>query len=156
MKGSCLCGGVSFEVGEVIGPFELCHCNRCRKATGSAYASWLEVQSREYRMVQGRELVRSYQAPLIEKPPQFEIWFCSICGSWVPDPHPQGDWVEIPAGLIEDQIDVMPDKHIYVDLKAEWEDIDSSIPKFTKNEILAFRVKNGRVAAQQSVKKSQR
>jgi len=50
----------------------------------------------------------------------------------------------------------MPDKHIYVDLKAEWEDIDSSIPKFTKNEILAFRVKNGRVAAQQSVKKSQR
>src|SRR4051812_13931017 len=31
VQGSCLCGEVKFEVSEVVGPFELCHCNRCRK-----------------------------------------------------------------------------------------------------------------------------
>ncbi len=24
--GSCLCGGVQFEIARGIGPFELCHC----------------------------------------------------------------------------------------------------------------------------------
>jgi hypothetical protein len=38
MRGSCLCGGVRFEVDRAVGPFELCHCSRCRKASGSALA----------------------------------------------------------------------------------------------------------------------
>ena len=41
IKGSCLCGGVKFEIRGSKGPFELCHCNRCRKATGSAFAAGL-------------------------------------------------------------------------------------------------------------------
>jgi hypothetical protein len=35
LKGSCLCGGVRYEV---EGPFEImayCHCVQCRKASGS-------------------------------------------------------------------------------------------------------------------------
>ena len=38
-KGSCLCGEITFEI---IGEFEsffLCHCERCRKDTGSAHAA---------------------------------------------------------------------------------------------------------------------
>ena len=147
MKGSCLCGGVAFEIGGDIGPFELCHCNRCRKASGSAYAALLEVKAKGYRMVQGRELVRSYQAPLIENPPLYEVWFCSTCGSWVPDPDPKGDMLEVPAGLLEEPTNVTPDKHIYIDLKAGWDDIDGDVAKFTKDEIRAFRAKYGRVIA---------
>lgn len=36
IRGSCLCGGVTFEVTKVEGPFEVCHCNRCRKLSGAA------------------------------------------------------------------------------------------------------------------------
>ena len=43
IRGSCLCGGVKFEVRGSKGPFELCHCNRCRKATGSAFAAALRA-----------------------------------------------------------------------------------------------------------------
>ena len=39
ITGSCLCGGVRFEVDRVVGPFELCHCNRCRKVSGSAFTA---------------------------------------------------------------------------------------------------------------------
>jgi hypothetical protein len=35
IKGSCLCGGVRFELDRAAGPFEICHCNRCRKVSGS-------------------------------------------------------------------------------------------------------------------------
>ena len=41
MQGGCLCGAVRFELDRAVGPFELCHCNRCRKTTGSAYAAGL-------------------------------------------------------------------------------------------------------------------
>jgi len=43
IKGECLCGAVQFEVASVVGPFELCHCNRCRKSSGSAYAAIVGV-----------------------------------------------------------------------------------------------------------------
>lgn len=139
MRGSCLCGGVVFEADEVVGPFELCHCSRCRKATGSAYAALVGVQTKSYRMVQGAELVRSYQAPLIEQPPAYRVFFCSSCGSPVPDPAPVGDWFELPAGLLDDDIEVRPDKHIYVDLKAPWEELAAMLPQYTKAEIRAQR-----------------
>ena len=41
IMGRCLCGGVRFEIVQAVGPFELCHCNRCRKVSGSAFAAML-------------------------------------------------------------------------------------------------------------------
>jgi len=43
IRGSCLCGGVKFEITRAVGPFELCHCARCRKASGSAFVAGLGV-----------------------------------------------------------------------------------------------------------------
>ena len=40
--GSCLCGGVAFETGDQI-ELRNCHCSRCRKARGAAYAANLFV-----------------------------------------------------------------------------------------------------------------
>src|ERR1700692_2119455 len=63
IKGSCLCGGVKFEIRGSKGPFELCHCNRCRKATGSAFAAGLRVRGEDLRIVQGQELIKTFEAP---------------------------------------------------------------------------------------------
>lgn len=37
--GSCLCGAVAFKVRLPFHEFVNCHCSRCRKASGSAYAA---------------------------------------------------------------------------------------------------------------------
>ncbi|MFT5012829.1 MAG: hypothetical protein ACI9HA_001484 [Dinoroseobacter sp.] len=34
IHGSCLCGSVRFEIDRAEGPFEIRHCNRCRKLSG--------------------------------------------------------------------------------------------------------------------------
>jgi hypothetical protein len=57
IRGSCLCGGVRFEITRAIGPFELCHCSRCRKANGSAFVAGLGVKRADFRLVQGSRLV---------------------------------------------------------------------------------------------------
>ena len=51
IAGSCLCGGVRFEIAKALGPFELCHCSRCRKASGSAFAAMLGVRSSDFHFV---------------------------------------------------------------------------------------------------------
>jgi hypothetical protein len=57
----------------------------------------------------------------------------------VPDPDAQSEWFEIAAGLLDDDPQIRPDKHIYVELKAAWFDIDDNLPQFDKQAILRHR-----------------
>jgi len=38
ITGSCLCGRVHYEITPPYWGFWYCHCERCRKATGSAHS----------------------------------------------------------------------------------------------------------------------
>ena len=40
LKGSCLCGAVTFQVTGSIGPIEVSHCVQCRKWTGNFFANY--------------------------------------------------------------------------------------------------------------------
>ena len=37
--GSCLCGGISFNINIPLKSIEVCHCMQCRKAQGSTIAA---------------------------------------------------------------------------------------------------------------------
>lgn len=139
IRGSCLCGGVVFEMDRAVGPFELCHCRRCRKVSGSAFMAGLGVRRDELRLLGGRSLIRSYEAPVLDSPPPYRVCFCSRCGSAVPDPDATGDWVEIPAGLLDDDPGLRPDKHIFVELKAPWFTVADELPQLDKEALLRLR-----------------
>jgi hypothetical protein len=139
VSGSCLCGAVAFEARDVVGPFELCHCRRCRKVSGSAYAALVGVRREGYRITRGNDLVMSFELPVEEAPPGYGVFFCSVCGSPLPEPHPTGDWLEIPAGLFDTPLPVEPDKHIFVEFAANWHTIDDTLPRLTKAELIRHR-----------------
>jgi diamine N-acetyltransferase len=139
IRGGCLCGGVRFEIDVATGPFELCHCNRCRKVSGSAFMAGVRVRRADFRWIRGRDLLRSYEAPLLESPPAYRVWFCSVCGSCVPDPQAATDHIEVPAGLLEDDPALRPDKHIFVELGAPWFRIADALPQLDRHALLAYR-----------------
>jgi hypothetical protein len=139
IRGGCLCGGVRFELARAVGPFELCHCSRCRKASGSAFAAGLGVRVEDYRLLCGAELIRTYEAPIRERPPAYSAAFCSRCGSPVPNPPPDATWFEIAAGLLDDDPGVRPDKHIFVERKSAWFPISDALPRFTEAELARLR-----------------
>src|SRR5688572_10937375 len=139
IRGGCLCGSVRFEIKRAVGPFELCHCSRCRKTTGSAFAAGLGVEVADFRLLSGAELVRTCEAPVREHPPAYRVAFCSRCGSPVPDPRPGTSWFEIPAGLLDDAPELKPDKHIFVDCKSPWFDITDQLPQLTKAQVAELR-----------------
>ena len=45
IKGSCMCGKVTYVIKGEIGDITHCHCTTCRKAHGSAFSSVEGVQN---------------------------------------------------------------------------------------------------------------
>ena len=144
MRGTCLCGSVVFTLEKIRGPFELCHCKRCQNYSGSGYAAFLTAEVAGYQLHCGEELIHTYEAPMLHAPPAYTVWFCARCGSPVPNPNPQGETLDVPAGCLDNSIETYPDKHIFIDLKADWEPMNKQPPQLSKTEIRSFRAKYGR------------
>lgn len=147
IRGGCLCGGVRFEIDRAVGPFELCHCPRCRKASGSAFVAGLGVRVRDFRLLGGAELIRTFEAPILDHPPAYRVAFCSRCGSPVPHPPEGATWFEIPAGLLDDDPLLRPERHIFVECKSPWYEISDSLPRVTKAQLAELRKRSGESAA---------
>ena len=76
IKGSCLCGQVSFEVHGELADASLCHCSICRKATGSGFGAYGEIPEQDLVWARGEALLREYRvSDLLTK------FFCAHCGS---------------------------------------------------------------------------
>jgi hypothetical protein len=139
IHGSCFCGCVSFEFTRAIGPFELCHCNRCRKASGSAFFAWLLVPREDFKFLQGHDLIKSFEAPVREAPPAYSTNFCSRCGSPVPNAFRESPYIEVPAGLLDDDPLIRPDRHIFVDVKSPWFKIGDDLPQLDRVALRRLR-----------------
>jgi len=139
IRGSCFCGGVSFEITRAVGPFELCHCGRCRKASGSAFFAWLLVKHEDFQLVRGHDLIKTFAAPVRETPPAYCTNFCGRCGSPVPNLSSDSAYVEIPAGLLDDDPQIRPDRHIFVDVKSSWFTIGDDLPQLDRAALLRLR-----------------
>jgi hypothetical protein len=123
VRGSCLCRGVAWEyAGDPIQMLH-CHCSMCRKAHGSAFATWLSVPGDGFRWLRGQELVRQY-----ESSPGFLRSFCSRCGSAVAVPG--GERAFMPAGCLDDDPGMRPQAHIFVASMAPWHEIADALPRF--------------------------
>ena len=139
IRGSCLCGSVKFQITRAVGPFELCHCARCRKASGSAFTATVGVRREDLCVTSGRELIRAYQAPVREVPPGYRTFFCGHCGSPVPNPNPETDWLEVPAGALDDDPQLRPDRHIFIERKSPWFEITDRLPQLDKAALVRLR-----------------
>src|ERR1700687_746147 len=139
ITGSGLCGGVQFEIQRAVARFERCHCRRCRKASGSAFAATIGVRTEDFHLLGGQDLIATYDAPILRQPPPYSATFCKRCGSPVPNPDPNSEWFEVPAGVLDDDPALRPDKHILVDLKAPWFEITDALPQLDKTALRGVR-----------------
>jgi hypothetical protein len=129
VRGSCLCGGVRFEVEP---PFRIavhCHCSRCRKHSGTFGLTQARVARERFRLVQGEELIRVF-APEGGKVKAF----CSECGSSLfGGDWPDGDEVSIRMGSFDDDPGIRPQAHVFVESRAPWDVLpDDGLPRHPK------------------------
>lgn len=60
-RASCLCGAVALEIHGGIDAIIHCHCSRCRKSSGSAYATNGFIGRSGRCITHGEAQVRSYE-----------------------------------------------------------------------------------------------
>jgi len=117
LKGSCLCGEVSYHVTGVCDKFFYCHCQRCRKATGSAHASNLLFKYDKAEWLTGEKLLKSYKVPDANS---FSNIFCGNCGSRMPRIDKEKQFVVVPAGGLDSEPGMKPIARIFENSRAEW------------------------------------
>ena len=138
-RGGCLCSVVRFEFEGPVDELELCHCRRCRKATGSAFLPSLQVPAERFRFVSGEGAIRLVELPLEEHPPPYIHAFCGMCGSPTPFPHPVTGRVAVPAGTLEDDPAAEAVRHIYVEHEAPWLARAESAPRLKSTQVWELR-----------------
>jgi len=138
IKGSCLCGAVRYEFEAPTENFVLCHCNRCKKASGSAFAAGMSVTG--LRFLAGEDLIGSYEAPLLVMPPKYRRDFCTRCGSPVASPTHEAGVHVVWAGSLDDDPGVFPCEHVWVDCERPWEQGINALPRLTEAQFVLDRV----------------
>ena len=127
IKGSCLCGDVTYQFVGPVKVFQYCHCSRCQKVTGSAHASNIIIAPENFEWLTGKEQVGRYELPG-EK--YFASSFCKRCGSSLPWITQSGTAHIIPAGTLDDDPQARPIHNIYYSDKACWYDDVNSLTKY--------------------------
>jgi hypothetical protein len=129
IKGSCLCGAVAFEMTGTPIRVNHCHCVRCRKARGTAHATNLVLPLDGLRFTRGEELLTTFKLP---EATYFTHVFCKLCGSSMPRLDAGRAIAIVPMGSFDDDPGVRPERHIFVDSRAPWDDITDNLPQFPK------------------------
>jgi hypothetical protein len=126
-RGTCLCGGVEFEVTEPFASLSYCHCTTCKRISGGPGTANARVRTGAIRIVRGRELLRTFQ-------PQegSAKTFCSRCGSnlfgggW-----PDSEEASVRLTALESPLEGKPEAHTFVRSVASWETLpDDGLARF--------------------------
>lgn len=128
-SGSCLCGEVRYEIRGGIGPGYFCHCTRCRKAGGSAFASNAVVAADDFVVTAGAGALKTFVAST-----GLHRVFCSNCGSPIISRREGVPQVRVRLGTLDTPLGAGqgPQAHIYVDSKAEWWEIRDDLPQYAE------------------------
>jgi len=133
IQGSCLCGGVKFEIDEQhILMINNCLCKNCQKSSGSAFKTAVQISGAHFRWLAGRELISTF-----ESSPGNHRAFCKVCGSGAPQSSDWKSLVTVPAGSLDGDPIARPVISIFAASKAPWYEPDQpivSVPDFGSEE----------------------
>jgi len=127
IRGSCLCGGIRFEVDPPFLWASYCHCSRCRKHSGADHGVQARVPREQFRLLQGEELISVY------RPGDGRVKaFCSVCGSSLfGNEWPDGDQIGVRLGAFDDDPGIRPEFHTFVDSQPPWSEVpDDGLPRY--------------------------
>ena len=127
LAGSCLCGGVRFELTMPFRRASHCHCSRCRKHSGAFGLTQGRVSREGFRLLQGEELVRVYRPD-----GGMAKAFCSVCGSSLfGGTWPDGPEVSVRLGALDGEPGIRPQYRSFVDSAAPWDAIpEDGLPHY--------------------------
>ena len=126
-KGSCLCGGVRYEIDGIDTPVAHCHCATCRKAHASAYATTAGVLRDHFRWTAGEHRVAAF-----ESSPGNLRRFCSVCGSHLVAERAGRPHLILRVATLDEDPGEHPEMHIWNSHDVPWLRDEGELPHYPK------------------------
>jgi hypothetical protein len=122
LNGSCLCGAVRYTVDNDFRYALICHCSKCRRATGSAFKPFGGIEAGRLEVTSGTLStfgdVMTHDA------------HCVLCGSLLYSIVQQATMAHVTYGTLLDPPTLLPQAHIFVACKAPWYRILDGLPQY--------------------------
>jgi len=129
-QASCLCGAVTLSINGTIDSIIHCHCSKCRKSSGTAYATNGFIQTAALQITSGQEQITFYQTA-----PGKKRHFCKLCASPLFSSNSANPKrLRLRLGILDSAITERPMSHNFVSSKADWDDLDACLPRYDDHE----------------------
>lgn len=129
LKGSCLCGSLSFSVSALPFAADYCHCRMCQRSTGSVVGAWMDFK-REQVQWKSTQALREYASSAFAR-----RGFCGQCGSTLSyrdTRHAQ--YLSLAISSLDRPELVQPSYHIYTDSQLPWLEIDDDCIRYAQGQ----------------------
>jgi len=127
-EGGCSCGTVRFRMAGQPKWVAHCHCTDCRKATGSAFATYIGVATERFAWTAGQPRFHASS-------PGVERGFCGACGTPLSYAAP-GRWpgeIHVMLCTLDDPGALAPRAHVYWSERVPWLQMDDGLRTFEKS-----------------------
>ncbi|KZL70307.1 glutathione-dependent formaldehyde-activating enzyme, partial [Colletotrichum tofieldiae] len=104
LNGSCLCGAIKYTLAGEHAFTVLCHCNSCRKFTGSSFGANSLVDRKNLTVQDPESKISVYGAQTADSGSSLVRSFCSACGSslFVADGNGFPTHIAVTSGTMDD------------------------------------------------------
>ncbi len=125
IRGSCLCGALTFEVTPPLKFCAHCHCSMCRRAHGAPMVTWVGVTDERFRITAGEEHRTEFSSS-----PEARRGFCARCGSslFFQSSRWPGE-IHIAAANLENLAGMSPMAHVFYSDRADWFEPGDELPR---------------------------
>ncbi len=130
-EGACACGAIAFRCETNAASAVHCHCNDCRKATGSAFATIAGVPRTAFTLISGKP--KSW-VTTGDSGGRVERQFCGSCGSplfTLADHVP--DTIFVKAGAFADPTWLRPSLACWTSRELPWARLPEDLPGTPRN-----------------------
>jgi len=129
--GGCQCGAIRYEVAGEPQFAAICHCDDCRKSTGSAFATNVFVKAEDLKILKGQPA--SWEHPT-DSGSTMTKQFCQRCGSPLFGFSSRGTGMRtIKVGSIDDASFVKPAVEVWTMRKLPFVELHEHTQHFEKN-----------------------
>jgi hypothetical protein len=126
IEGSCLCGEVTYTLKSDLLFLYHCHCEECRKFSGSSSATNATVVRADLEISDPNQKLKRYALKAGSR------YFCADCGSPIYSSADDGEFPAIHCGSIKNPPNKVVDANLWVSEKCPWTEIDPGLQNFDK------------------------
>lgn len=120
--GRCLCGATRYRINGSLDDPHACHCEMCRRQSGH-FVAGVGARRADFSMTGGENVTWYQSSPTVRR------GFCGACGSvlfW----DDGSEHIGINMGSLDQPTGLKLERHIFVEDKADYYEIDDELPRF--------------------------